>query len=64
MAITLQKIPTKARRMLVIRDGKDAPSEVERFKQDNPVMYIQQKLDIQGRDLGIVFLGGHLCQMQ
>lgn len=49
---------TKARGMQVIRNDKDAPFEVEKFKQDNPVMYIQQKLDIRGRDLGIVFLGG------
>jgi ribosomal protein S6--L-glutamate ligase len=49
---------TKARGMRVIRHSREAHIEVEDFKQDNPIMYIQKKLDIQGRDLGIVFLGG------
>ena len=49
---------TKARGMRVIRHGREAHIEVENFKKDNPIMYIQKKLDIQGRDLGIVFLGG------
>ncbi|MDH3901268.1 MAG: ATP-grasp family protein, partial [Gammaproteobacteria bacterium] len=28
------------------------------FQAENPVMYIQQKIDLPGRDLGLVFLGG------
>lgn len=52
---------TKARGMCVISaDSGEAAmrSEIEAFKQDNPVMYIQQKLDLPGRDYGMVFLGG------
>jgi ribosomal protein S6--L-glutamate ligase len=49
---------TKARGMQVVRYDKDAHLDVEIFKQDNPIMYIQKKLDIRGKDLGIVFLGG------
>ena len=52
---------TKARGMCVIDAGSDG-AEIERavqaFRADNPVMYIQQKLDLPGRDLGLVFLGG------
>ena len=52
---------TKARGMCVIDAGSDV-AEIERavraFRADNPVMYIQQKLDLPGRDLGLVFLGG------
>lgn len=49
---------TKARGMQVVRHDKNAHLDVEIFKQDNPIMYIQKKLDIRGKDLGIVFLGG------
>ncbi|WP_404306951.1 GAK system ATP-grasp enzyme [Neorhodopirellula lusitana] len=31
---------------------------VDRFRAENPMMYIQQKIDLPGRDLGMVFLGG------
>ena len=52
---------TKARGMCVISadlDDATMRAEIEAFKQDNPVMYIQQKLDLPGRDYGMVFLGG------
>ena len=52
---------TKARGMCVIdaEDGKaDVRKQIEAFQQDNPVMYIQRKLDLPGRDFGMVFLGG------
>ncbi|WP_417783661.1 GAK system ATP-grasp enzyme [Terasakiella pusilla] len=52
---------TKARGMCVISadlDDLTMRAEIEAFKQDNPVMYIQQKLDLPGRDYGMVFLGG------
>ena len=52
---------TKARGMCVIEAGKDTDTiarEVRAFQADNPVMYIQQKIDLPGRDLGMVFLGG------
>lgn len=52
---------TKARGMEVISasDGKDAVRKaIQTFKQDNPMMYIQQKLDLPGRDYGMIFCGG------
>lgn len=52
---------TKARGMQVIRaaDGDSAIRQaIEAFKTDNPMMYIQRKLDLPGRDYGMVFCGG------
>jgi len=52
---------TRARGMCVISAGS-GHSEIEReirtFQADNPMMYIQQKIDLPGRDLGMVFLAG------
>lgn len=52
---------TKARGMCVIDAGRDR-SEIEHevlaFQAENPMMYIQQKVELPGRDLGMVFLGG------
>ena len=31
---------------------------IEAFRNENQVMYIQKKKDLQGRDFGMVFLGG------
>ncbi|MGC1507396.1 GAK system ATP-grasp enzyme [Ketobacter sp. MCCC 1A13808] len=53
---------TKARGMCVIEHSEDAAavrSEVSAFQQHNPMMYIQRKLNLSGRDLGMVFLGGN-----
>jgi tetrahydromethanopterin:alpha-L-glutamate ligase len=53
---------SKARGMLVLRADADHPinlrAQVESFWRDNPVMYLQQLIDMPGRDLGVVFLGG------
>jgi tetrahydromethanopterin:alpha-L-glutamate ligase len=32
--------------------------EIRAFQADNPMMYIQQKIELPGRDLGMVFLDG------
>jgi tetrahydromethanopterin:alpha-L-glutamate ligase len=52
---------TKARGMCVIdaqqeRDGMER--EIRTFQAENPMMYIQQKIELPGRDLGMVFLAG------
>lgn len=53
---------TKARGMCVIKAGDAALSEIRAFAAENPVMYIQQKLNLSGQDLGMVFLGGeYMC---
>ncbi|WP_417536200.1 GAK system ATP-grasp enzyme [Methylophaga sp.] len=53
---------TKARGMTLI-NAKQADSQIRQqvsdFKQVNPVMYIQQKLNLPGQDLGLVFLAGN-----
>lgn len=49
---------SKARGMTIIESGDTARADIEAFHADNPVMYLQQKLELPGQDLGIVFLGG------
>lgn len=50
---------TKARGMVIVdASDEDVPGKISAFKQANSVMYIQQVVDIPGRDLGVVFLGG------
>jgi ribosomal protein S6--L-glutamate ligase len=50
---------TKARGMTLISSGEDVETIVARFRDDgNAVMYVQEKLELPGRDLGIAFLGG------
>ncbi len=52
---------TKARGMCII-EGEQAEvsirGKVEAFSAENPMMYIQRRIDLPGRDLGMVFLGG------
>ena len=52
---------TKARGMVVI-DADDPESQrieqIKDFHTNNPMMYIQKKMDLPGQDLGLVFLGG------
>jgi ribosomal protein S6--L-glutamate ligase len=52
---------TKARGMCIIdadQSGKSMRAAIQDFLRSNPMMYIQRKLDLSGRDLGMVFLGG------
>ena len=52
---------TKARGMCII-NAQAGEAEVRRqidvFRKYNPMMYLQRKLHLPGRDLGMVFLGG------
>lgn len=53
---------TKARGMMLLDHGPDATAQIDDFHAANPVMYIQQKMDLSGQDLGMVFLNGeYLC---
>jgi len=51
----------KSRETLLL-DTHDGPaamqSRIEAFRQRHPVMFIQQRLHLPGRDLGLVFVGG------
>lgn len=49
---------SKAKGMTVIQKGPDAREKIRAFHAENPMMYIQKKIDLPGKDLGIVFLGG------
>ena len=49
---------TKARGMIILNGADVSETDVLSFRQQNPVMYIQKKIAIPGRDLGVVFLGG------
>jgi len=52
---------TKARGMCLISSAQSEAEiikQIEVFKAENPMMYIQKKIDLQGQDYGMVFLGG------
>jgi ribosomal protein S6--L-glutamate ligase len=50
---------SKARGMKVFEDGDDLREQLDAFQQaGNPQMYLQEMVDIPGRDLGVAFLGG------
>ena len=50
---------TKARGMITIDSSEtELEEKISAFRKTNPVMYIQEMVDIPGRDLGVVFLGG------
>lgn len=49
---------SKARGMSLIQAGPGAEKKIREFHQHNPIMYIQKRIDLKGRDLGIAFLGG------
>jgi len=49
---------TKARGMIVLRPGRETRAAIEAYKAEHRIMYIQQKIELNGRDLGVVFLGG------
>jgi ribosomal protein S6--L-glutamate ligase len=52
---------TKARGMCVIDAEMDEPAmdeAIRAFQEQNPMMYIQKKINLPGRDLGMIFLAG------
>lgn len=50
---------SKARGMAKLTPGEGLRAEVEAFRSEgNPVMYLQQMLELPGRDLGVAFVGG------
>ena len=52
---------TKARGMTVL-DASESDDQLSvaltSFQQDNPVLYLQRKIGLSGRDMGLMFLGG------
>lgn len=52
---------TKARGMCLLsakESDKQLKKAIRDFQQENPMMYIQRKLNLAGQDLGLIFLGG------
>ncbi len=50
---------SKARGMVVIEAGTHCREKIGQFRdQGNQVLYIQEMLELPGKDLGVVFLGG------
>ena len=49
---------SKARGMKLISADSDTERLVQEYHRHNSIMYIQKKIELNGRDLGIVFLGG------
>lgn len=50
---------SKARGMIVLDKGEGLLSRIREYQDNgNPLLYIQRRLDIDGQDLGVVFLGG------
>lgn len=52
---------TKARGMCVLEsdsDEGDLLARIDQFSTENPMMYIQKRVELPGRDFGMVFLGG------
>jgi tetrahydromethanopterin:alpha-L-glutamate ligase len=52
---------TKAQGMTLIEAGwpdVQIRNQIESFNRDNPMMYIQKKLDLSGKDYGMLFIGG------
>ena len=52
---------TKARGMTVLdasESGDQLSVALTSFQQDNPVLYLQRKIALSGRDMGLMFLGG------
>ena len=57
-AIAKPLYTSKARGMEVLEPGPELRDKLAAFHESNPVMYLQEMVDIPGRDLGIAFLGG------
>jgi ribosomal protein S6--L-glutamate ligase len=50
---------SKARGMEVVEPGPELGRRLAEFKQNgNHIIYVQQKLELPGKDLGVAFLGG------
>ncbi|MEM8632289.1 MAG: GAK system ATP-grasp enzyme [Pseudomonadota bacterium] len=54
---------TKARGMTLLEGAADdLADQIAAYRAEHPVIYIQKKADLSGKDLGMVFLGGqYIC---
>jgi len=49
---------SKARGMTLIKATDNLEEQLKEYQKNNQIFYIQQKIDLSGKDLGVVFLGG------
>ena len=49
---------TKARGMELVDADAAGREAIERFRAENPVVYVQQAIALPGRDMGLAFVGG------
>ncbi len=49
---------TKARGMQIIENGPHVMDQLMEFASRNPILYLQEKVELRGRDYGLAFLGG------
>ncbi len=49
---------SKARGMCLIQSGPQAEEMIADYYTENRIMYIQKRINLEGRDLGITYLGG------
>ena len=49
---------SKARGMLLLRDGPEIKATIDTYKREHATLYIQKIVNLGDRDLGVVFLGG------
>lgn len=49
---------SKARGMVLVKNDPDTKAVLKAYKKENTIVYIQKKINMNGQDLGIVFLGG------
>lgn len=62
-AVAKPLFSTKARGMKIWQaSDDDLDAKIASYQRNHPMVYVQQKLDLCGQDLGMVFLGGeYLC---
>lgn len=61
-AVVKPMYSTKARGMILLNAEEETESiraRLAEFQEAQPMIYLQQRLALPGRDLGMVFLGGH-----
>lgn len=49
---------TKARGMSLLEAGPGLRDRIAAYAREHPIIYVQKKIELPGKDLGIVFLGG------
>jgi len=57
-AIVKPLYSTKARGMFILKNGNGARGQLEAYREEHQLIYLQKTIPLNGMDLGVVFLGG------